>query len=325
MRKKVQITRRVFPEVLEHLERHFDVSANQEDVPFTPDGLAEALADKDGAVVAISDRVDAALLARCPQLKAVCNIAVGYNNIDVKACSARGIMVANTPGVLDDATADFTFALILATARRLTEAERHLRAGRWDGWRLDEFLGSDVHHATLGIVGMGRIGRAVARRARGFDMTVLYHNRTRLDVATERACNASYVDLDGLLARSDIVSVLTPYSPATHHLIGAAQLARMRPTAMLINTARGGVVDDEALIAALADRRIAAAGLDVFEGEPAFDRRFLELDNVVLTPHIASASATTRRRMAMKAAENLVAALTAGRPLDLVNPEALVS
>jgi gluconate 2-dehydrogenase len=325
MRSKIQLTRRVFPEVLEYLGQHFDVSANQDDAPMSADRLAEALSDKEGAVIAIGDRVDEAVLARCPRLKAVCNIAVGYNNIDVKACSARRIMVTNTPGVLDDSTADFTFALILATARRLTESERYLRDGRWDGWKLEQFLGCDVHGATLGILGMGRIGQAVARRARGFDMSVLYHNRTRLDATIERACNASYAGFDELLERCDILSILTPYSAATHHLIGAPQLARMRRSAILINTARGGVVDDDALIAALGSGQIAAAGLDVFEGEPAFDRRFLDLNNVVLTPHIASASAATRHRMAMLAAENMVAALTTGRPANLVNPEALVS
>jgi lactate dehydrogenase-like 2-hydroxyacid dehydrogenase len=206
----------------------------------------------------------------------------------------------------------------------LPDAERHLRAGDWKGWRLDEFLGIDVHHSTLGILGMGRIGQAVARRARGFEMTVLYHNRTRLDAATEQTCNASYVGFAELLERCDILAVLTPYSAATHHLIGAAQLARMKRSAIIINTARGGVVDDDALIAALGSRRIAAAGLDVFEGEPAFDRRFLTLDNVVLTPHIASASAATRRRMAMLAAENLVAALTTATPANLVNADAVL-
>jgi gluconate 2-dehydrogenase len=323
MSSKVQVTRRVFPEVLDYLGRHLDVSDNQQDVPLGAEGLARQLADKDGAIVAISDRIDDDLLARCPRLKVVSNIAVGYNNIDIDACSRRGIMVTNTPGVLDDATADFTFALMLATARRLCEAERHLRAGRWDGWRLEEFLGADVHHATLGILGMGRIGQAVARRARGFEMTVLYHNRNRLPPAVEQECRATHVGFDELFARSDILVVMTPYSPATHHLVDAAALARLRPNAILVNTARGGVIDDGALIEALKARRVAAAGLDVFEGEPAFDRRFLELDNLVLTPHVASASAATRRRMAMLAAENLVAALTTGQPPNLVNAKAV--
>lgn len=320
MKPKVLVTREVFDDVLEYLAGYFDVTHNQADVPFTPDTLAEALADKDGAVISLTERIDAALLVRCPRLRAVCNVAVGYNNIDVAACSARGVMVTNTPGVLDDATADFTWALILATARRLTEAERWLRAGEWKGWKLKQFLGMDVCGATLGIVGMGRIGQAVARRARGFAMTVLYHNRRRLDADIERDLDARYVSLDELLSQSDIVTLNVPYSPTTHHLIGAAQLARMKRSAMLINVARGGVIDDAALIAALKERRIAAAGLDVYENEPALSPGFLQLDNVVLAPHIASSTESTRHKMAMMAARILVTALTIGNPPNLVNP-----
>jgi glyoxylate/hydroxypyruvate/2-ketogluconate reductase len=320
MKPKVQVTRKVFPEVLDFLRPHFDVSGNTADTPLTHTQLAQALSDKVGVLTAINDRIDDALLAQCPKLKAVCNIAVGFNNIDLKACSAHGVMATNTPGVLDDSTADFTWALILATARRLTEAERYLRAGKWTGWKLEQFLGVDVHHATLGILGMGRIGRAVARRARGFDMTVLYNSRARLAAEIESACSATFVEFDALLAHSDILTIHVPYSPATHHLIGAPELARMKPGAILINAARGGVVDDGALAAALKVGRIGAAGLDVFEGEPAGASEFLGLDNVVLTPHVASASAATRRRMAMTAAENLVAALTTGCPPNLLNP-----
>lgn len=320
MKPKVLVTREVFDEVLEHLQRHFEVSANQADTPLSPEELARRLADKDGAMIAITDRIDAALLARCPRLKAVCNIAVGYNNIDVPACSARGVLVTNTPGVLDDATADFAWALMLAAARRLTEAEAWLRAGAWQGWKLKQFLGHDVHGATLGIVGMGRIGRAVARRARGFDMKVLYHNRKPLAAGVERELHATYTGLDELLGACDFVTLHVPYSPETHHLIGAAQLARMKPSAILINAARGGVVDDRALVAALRQGRLAAAGLDVFENEPRLLPEFLELKNVVLAPHIASSSDATRLKMAQTAAENLVAALTGGKPPHLVNP-----
>lgn len=320
MKPKVLVTREVFDDVLDYLGRHFDVGSNQSDVPLTAEVLARQLTDKDGAVTTLSDRIDAALLARCPRLKAVCNIAVGYNNIDIAACSARGVMVTNTPGVLDEATADFTWALILATARRLTEAEAWLRAGEWKGWKLKQFLGHDVHGATLGILGMGRIGQAVARRARGFDMAVLYHNRRPVDPAIERQLNARYVSLDELLERADILTLNVPYSPATHHLIGAAQLAGMKRSAILINVARGGVVDDRALAAALKEGRIAGAGLDVYENEPSLLPDFLALENVVLAPHIASSTESTRRKMAMTAAENLVAALTTGRPPNLVNP-----
>lgn len=318
MKPRVLVTREVFDEVLECLARHFDVESNQDDVPLGAEELARRLADKDGAVITLSDRIDEALLARCPRLKAVCNIAVGYNNIDVAACRARGVMATNTPGVLDEATADFTWALILATARRLTEAEAWLRAGRWEGWKLKQFLGHDVHGATLGILGMGRIGQAVARRARGFDMTVLYHNRRRVDAAIEQSLNARYVSLDELLARADILTLNVPYTPETHHLIGAPQLRRMKPNAILINVARGGVVDDRALVEALKQGRIAAAGLDVYENEPKLLPEFLELKNVVLAPHIASSTESTRRRMAMMAAENLVAALTTGKPPNLI-------
>ena len=320
MKPKVLVTREVFTDVLEYLGRHFEVTSNQGDEPLKPDALAQALADKEGALTTLSERVDTTLLSKCPRLKAVCNIAVGFNNIDLKACSAAGVMATNTPGVLDDSTADFTWALILATARRVTEAEAWLRAGHWRGWKLKQFLGSDVHHATLGILGMGRIGQAVARRARGFEMTVLYHNTRRLSAEVEKSCNATYVTMDELLSRTDILTVHTPYAPATHHIIDAARLAKMKPGAILINAARGGVVDDAALIDALKRGAIAGAGLDVFENEPALNPEFLKLTNVVLTPHIASSSETTRHNMAMLAAENLVAALTTGKPPNLLNP-----
>ena len=319
----MQVTREVFDEALDLLRGHFDVVANQSDKPFSAEELAQALADKQGALTVLTDKIDETLLGRCPQLKAVCNIAVGYNNFDLKAMTAHGVLGTNTPGVLDAATADFTWALILATARRLTEAEVWLRAGQWQGWKLKQFLGMDVQGATLGIIGMGRIGQAVAKRARGFDMPVLYYNRTRLSPELERDCHARHATLDELLAQSDIVTLHTPYSADSHHLIGAAQLEKMKKTAILIHAARGGVVDDAALIAALANGAIAAAGMDVYEGEPKLKPDFLKLKNVVLAPHIASATTSTRRNMAMLAARNLVAALTGERPPNLLNPEAL--
>lgn len=319
MKPKVLVTREVFDDVLDYLARHFDVTSNQSDAPFSPEALAERLADKAGAVTVLTDRIDAGLLKRCPQLKAVCNIAVGYNNFDLDACRAAGVMATNTPGVLDDATADFTWALILATARRLTEAEAWLRAGEWKGWKLKQFLGMDVRGATLGIIGMGRIGQAVAQRARGFDMRVLYFSRHRVAHDIERACNATHATLDQVLSQSDIVTIHTPYSSTTHHLIGKQELARMKRSAILIHAARGGVVDDVALIDALKNGRIAAAGLDVYENEPKLNPEFLNLRNVVLAPHIASSTERTRHRMAMLAAENLVAALTTGKPPNLLN------
>ena len=271
---------------------------------------------------ALTDRIDAALLASCPDLKVVANIAVGYNNVDVPYCTSRGIQVTNTPGVLDDSTADLAFMLMLSAARRLTEVERKIREGAWTGWRLKQWLGTDVHHATLGIVGMGRIGQAIAKRAAGFAMRVLYHNRTRVARDIEQRLDATYVPLDALLRQSDFVVLQMPYSPATHHLIGAAELKRMKPTAILVNSTRGGVVDDAALIDALKSGTIRAAGLDVFENEPKLNPGFLELDNVVLAPHIGSSTEATRRAMAMTAAKNLVAALAGDMPPNLVNPEA---
>ena len=319
-RPKVLVTREVFDDTLEYLGRYFDVTSNQSDRPFAPDELTRTLADKDGALTTISDRIDAILIERSPNLKAVCNIAVGYNNIDLAACTARRVMVTNTPGVLDNATADFTWTLILATARRLTEAEAWLRTGAWKGWKLKQFLGRDVGGATLGIIGMGRIGQVVARRARGFDMTVLYHNRHPVDPSIESDLNARYCGLDDLLSRADIVTLNLPYTPETHHLIGAVQIAKMKPTAVLINVARGGVVDDRALAAALKEGRLAAAGLDVYENEPKLLPDFLSLKNVVLAPHIASSTESTRRKMAMMAAENLAAALSGKRPPQWLNP-----
>lgn len=322
---KVLVTREVFDDTLEYLRPHCTVVDNQKDVPYAPAALGAALADCNGLMCALTDKVDAALLAAAPKLRAVANIAVGYNNIDVPACTARGVLATNTPGVLDDSTADLAWALMLGTARRITEVERRIRAGEWTGWRLKQWLGVDVHHATLGIVGMGRIGQAIARRARGFEMKVLYHNRNRIAAALERQCNAAYVTLDELLAQSDFVVLQVPYSPATHHLIGAAQLATMKPGAILINSTRGGVVDDAALVEVLKRNGIRGAGLDVYENEPKLHPGFLQLDNVVLAPHIGSSTEATRRAMAMLAARNLVAALTGQTPPNLINPEARTS
>jgi glyoxylate/hydroxypyruvate/2-ketogluconate reductase len=322
MKPKVLVTREVFDETLEYLALHCDADSNQGDVALDPEGLARRLAGKSGLMCALTDRVDAKLLERCPDLKAVANIAVGYNNIDLPACTARGIMATNTPGVLDDSTADLAWALMLGAARRLTELERRVRAGEWTGWRLKQWLGVDVHHATLGIFGLGRIGQAIARRAAGFEMKVLYHNRKRVAADIEKRVNASYVDKDELLRQSDFVLLQVPYSPETHHMIGERELKLMKPTAILINSTRGGVVDDAALIAALKAGTLRAAGLDVFENEPRLNPEFLKLDNVALAPHVGSSTEATRRAMAMTAAKNLVAALSGGTPPNLLNPEA---
>jgi len=320
MKPKILVTREIFDDVLDYLRQHFDVTDNQADTAMDAETLAGNLADKTGAMTTLVDRIDAQLLSACPKLKAVCNIAVGFNNIDLSACSKAGVMATNTPGVLDDSTADFTWALVLSTARRVVESDAHVRAGQWKGWYLKQFLGQDVHHATLGILGFGRIGRRVARRALGFDMTVLYHDTQPADAATERSCNAAYVSMDELLARADILTIHVPYAASTHHVVGAPELAKMKPGAILIHASRGGVVDDAALAAALKSGRLAGAGLDVFENEPALNPEFLTLKNVVLTPHIASSSEATRHAMAMLAAQNLVAALTTGDPPNLLNP-----
>ena len=322
MKPGILVTRALFPEVIDRLAAHFEVDYHPEDRALPPDQLAARLAGKDGAITLLSDRIDAAALAGAPGLRALCNVAVGYNNYDLAAITAAGVMATNTPGVLDETTADAAWALLMASARRIVGADRWVRDGRWTGWKFhDDWLGSDVHQATLGILGMGRIGRAVAWRAAGFSMRIIYHNRQPLAAEQERECNATWVSKEMLLREADFLVLMLPYSPAAHHIIGAAELAAMKPTAHLINVARGGVVDDGALIEALQRRRIAGAGLDVFENEPALDARFATLDNVVLTPHIGSSSRATRLAMAMCAADTLIAALAGQRPPNLLNPE----
>jgi glyoxylate/hydroxypyruvate/2-ketogluconate reductase len=319
MKPKVLVTREVFPETLAYLREHLDVEDNQSDNAFSADTLVAKLADKIGLMSSSSDKIDGPLLEKAPRLKAVCNIGVGYNNIDVNAATRHNIIVTNTPGVLDDTVADTAFAFVLATAKRMTESEQYLRNGQWTKNSLTMMLGRDVHHATLGIVGMGRIGQAVARRARGFDMNVVYYNRSRVAEDIEKACNATYVSKQELMKQADFIVLLAPYTPENHHLIGAAEIALMKSDAVLINIARGGIVDELALIAALKQRKIYGAGVDVFENEPNFRKEFLELSNVVLLPHLGSASENTRRAMANLAAKNLIAALTTGNPPNQVN------
>lgn len=327
-RPQVLVARKVFPEVVERLRAHFEVSDNPDDTIYSREQLVARLQGKAGAFVTGSERIDAALLQACPQLRAVCNMAVGYNNIDLAACSACKVMATNTPGVLTETTADLGFALMMAAARRITEGERFLRAGRWDRWSYDMFIAPDVHGSTLGILGMGRIGQAIARRgALGFGMKVLYHNRSRLEPALEAPLAARWVDKSTLLRQADHLVLVLPYSADTHHTIAAAELAQMKPGATLTNIGRGGLVDEDALAQALREGRLAAAGLDVFEGEPRVNPALLALENVALTPHIGSASLATRRAMAELAADNLIAALgcgpQAGRPPSLLNPEVL--
>jgi gluconate 2-dehydrogenase len=328
MKASVLVCRAVFPDIVDRLRGHFEVETNEADVVWSRTELIDHLQGKAGVFITGTQPIDADLLDACPQLRAVCSMAVGYNNVDVPACTARGVLVSNAPDVLTETTADFGFALMMAAARRVAESEHFLRSGAWTKWSVDAFAGTDVHGATLGVLGMGRIGQAIARRgALGFDMKVLYHNRSRLDAAIESRLGAHWVDKDTLLRDSDHLVIVVPYSAASHHLIGAAELARMKATATLTNIARGGVVDDAALAKALHERRIAAAGLDVFEGEPAVHPDLLTVPNVVLTPHIASASLPTRRAMAHLAVDNLLAALgvgaAAGKPPTALNPEVL--
>ena len=316
----ITIARAVFPEVVERLQTHFDVLSNQSDTTWSPQELTSKLQGRVGLFCTGSERVDQALLRACPGLKICANMAVGYNNFDLPAMTAAGVLATNAPDVLTETTADFGFALLMATARRVTESEHYLRAGKWTRWAYDMFAGAEVHGSTLGIIGMGRIGQGIARRgALGFGMTVLYHNRSRLTPALEAACKASYVEKDELLRRADHVMLVLPYSAQSHHTIGARELALMKPGATLVNIARGGIVDDAALAQALAAHRIAAAGLDVYEGEPQLHADLLKLSNVVLTPHIASATQSTRLAMANLAADNLIGYLAGSGPLTPLN------
>ncbi len=319
---KILVARAIFPEALAKLEESFDVRPNQEDRIFSPEELQKELSGVVGALVAGSERIDANALANAKDLKIVANISVGYNNFDVPAITAAGVMATNTPDVLTDTTADFGFALLMATARRITESEHWVRAGHWDKWSIvNNPLGMDLHHSTVGIIGMGRIGQGIAKRALGFGMNVIYHNRSHLSDADEKACGAKYVSKEELLRTADHVVLVLPYSAESHHTIGAKEIALMKPTATLINIARGGIVDDEALAQALREKRIFAAGLDVFEGEPKVHPELLKLSNVVLAPHIASATEKTRRAMVDLAVDNLRAALDGKKPPSLINVE----
>src|SRR6201996_3057712 len=323
--QKILVARSIFPDVIDRLKQYFDVGCNQGDV-LPADELTQRLADKDGALTG-GDPIDAAVLAAAPRLRVVANMAVGYNNFDMAAFNAANVLGTNTPDVLNESTADFGWALMMATARRIAESEHWLRAGKWQKWAYDGFLGTDLYGSTLGVIGMGRIGQALARRARGFNMQVIYYNRSRVAPEIEAELNAQYVSKAELLKRGDHVVLVLPYTKDNHHTIGAAELAQMKPTATLTNIARGGIVDDAALAEALRANRIAAAGLDVYEGEPNLNPALLTVSNVVLTPHIASATESTRRAMANLAADNLIAGLgegpNAGRPANPINPEVI--
>jgi gluconate 2-dehydrogenase len=319
---KILVARAIFPEALAKLEQSYEVYSNQSDKIMSPQELQKALSEVDGALVAGSERIDAGALSQVKNLKVVANISVGYNNFDVPAMTAAGVMATNTPDVLTDTTADFGFALLMATARRITESEHWVRSGQWDQWSIvNNPLGMDLHHSTVGIIGMGRIGQGIAKRALGFGMKVIYHNRSHLSDADEKACSATYVSKEELLRTADHVVLVLPYTAENHHTIGATEIAMMKPTATLINIARGGIVDDVALAQALQNGKIFAAGLDVFEGEPQVHPELLKCSNIVLAPHIASATEKTRRAMVDLAVENLRLALDGKKPPSLINSE----
>ena len=321
---QIVVTRHVYPEVLDHLAPHFNITDNQADKSYSLDEWIALLSQQDGALTMGIEPVNEQVLSACPKLRICANLSVGYNNFDVPAMTRYKVVATNAPDVLTETTADFGFALMMATARRITEGENYIRRGDWHKWKLDFFCGAEVHGSTLGIIGMGRIGQAIARRAaHGFGMKVIYHNRSRLAPEKEAGCKAQYVSKSELLQTADHVVLVVPYSKEAHHTIGAAEIARMKPTATLTNIARGGIVDDAALIVALRESRIAAAGLDVFEGEPALNPGFLGLKNVVLTPHIASSTVATRLAMAHLAADNLIGYLTEGQARTPLNPEVI--
>jgi len=322
MKKKIFVTRRLPSAAMELMEKNFEVECNPHDRVLSREELLEQVRDRDGLLPLLTDRIDSQVMtAAGPQLKIIANYAVGFNNIDVPAATARKIAVTNTPGVLTDTTADLTLALILGVARRLVEGDKFTRAGKYEGWAPLLFLGADVHHKTLGLMGFGRIGYAAAKRALGFDMRILYHDTRRADPELEKQVQAQYVDRDTLLREADFISIHVPLTPETVRFMSTREFSLMKPTAYIVNTARGEVIDEEALVEALKNRQIAGAGLDVFEHEPAIHPALFSLNNVILLPHIGSGSVETRTKMGLMAAENLIAAFEGQIPPNCLNPE----
>jgi len=321
---KVFVTRKILEEGLNMLRERYDVEVSDYDGIIPREMLLEKVKGADALLSLLTDNIDAEVMdAAGPNLKIIANYAVGYNNIDVEEATKRGIMVTNTPGVLTETTADFAWTLLMAIARRIVEADKFVREGKFRGWEPMLLLGTDVFGATLGIVGFGRIGQAMARRAQGFNMRVLYYDNSRIDEQLEKELKATFVDLPTLLKESDFVTLHVPLTKQTHHLIGEKELKMMKKDAYLINTARGPVVDEKALVKALKEGWIKGAALDVFENEPEIEPELLKLDNVVLAPHIASASYATRSKMSVMVAENIIKALNGEVPPNLVNPEVL--
>jgi glyoxylate reductase len=327
-RPKILVTQKVPDPAYPPLEAIGDVEANMEEgVIWLYEELLRRGPGHDYIFCLLTDNIDARFLEACvastPRLKLVANMAVGFNNIDVEAATRLGIGISNTPGVLSDTTADFAFALLMATARRIPEAEQYLRAGKYKGWGPLLFCGAEIHQATLGLIGAGRIGKLVANRASGFEMKVIYYDVYRMSAEEEATYNVTYMPIDDVLKQADFISIHTPYMPSTHHLISERELSLMKPSAILINTARGPIVDEKALVKALQSGKIAGAGLDVFENEPAVEPELMTMENVVITPHIASASLKTRTLMATMASDNIVTHFSGQRPPNIVNPEVL--
>jgi len=323
--KKVLVTYRDIPggRLLDELARGFEVTTSPSSAYLSRQQLLDAVCDVHGVVSLLSERIDGELMDSAPNLEVVANYAVGYNNVDVDAATARGIMVTNTPGVVTDATADLAWALVMAVARDIVVVDKYTRSGNWTEWRPEAFIAADVAGSTMGVVGMGRIGRAMVKRAAGFDMRVLYYDPQRLDCEAEQSLGIHYVPFEELLELSDFVTLHVPLGPETFHLIDAAALAKMKPTAYLINASRGSVVEEKALVQALGAGTIAGAGLDVYENEPLLEPGLAELENVVLVPHLGANSRRTRDKMAEMTVENVSVALSGGVPPNLVNPEAL--
>jgi gluconate 2-dehydrogenase len=320
MRNRVLVTKRIYPEAVELLKQHAEVDYVDSDDGLSAEELARRIQGKQAVVSQLTDRFDAAVIERLEGVRSISNVAVGFDNIDVAAATRKGILVTNTPDVLTDTTADFAFALLMAVARRVVEGHHYVHSGQWRKWYIDLLVGHDIHHRTIGIFGMGRIGQAMAKRAGGFSMRVLYHDAMRAPEALEKSLALEFLSAEDLLRQSDFISLHVPLLPETRKMIGAAQLRMMKPTAILVNTSRGPVVDEAALAEALERKIVAGAGLDVFEQEPHVHPLLLKLENVVLAPHIASASIDTRRKMSLVAAENALAALDGKRPPNLLNP-----
>ena len=319
MKRTIYITRKLPEEIVDKLSRQFHVKMwSEENVPVPRDVLLKEIEEVDGLICLLTEKLDEEVLSKAKQLKVISNIAVGYNNIDIGFATEKGIVVTNTPGVLTETTADLTFALLMAAARRVVEGSDFLRSGEWGAWSLMQMTGQDIFGATLGIIGLGRIGEALVKRAKGFDMNVLYYNRTRKQEKEEKL-SIHYREMKDLLEEADFVCLLLPYSPEVHHLIGKEELSHMKRNAILINTARGGIVDEEALFDSLKNGVIWGAGLDVFEQEPIpMDHPLLSLPNVVTLPHIGSASLKTRMRMAHLAADNMMSVLAGEEALTPV-------